>query len=118
MTQRLAFWEIGKGNFAKGVQNDFVEAQRLSIARNMPIAIKMEIIVHPPQPDDKNFGNIEFKHELKQPAQKSVKYITELREGTIVKDANDELDLLQLGLDLSEPDNVKHLNLREKNGTE
>jgi len=101
--QKLAFYEVGTGKFGTDVQSDFEEAQKISMDRGVPVTIKMEITVFPPAKDDERFGNVSYKHELKQPAFKSIPYITELNDdGVVVNTAKDEMSLLQL--DFLEPE--------------
>ncbi len=98
---KMRFYEIGKGSFARKMQAFFEEAQYKALENNVTVKLVSTITVGPPSSDDMNFGNLMFEVKLKwdKPVVTSRVYSTELKEGMIISDGIDVADLLQTKLE-------------------
>jgi hypothetical protein len=102
--RKMAFTEIGGGKLAAEVQCLFEQAQVDAMKRNAKVRVNLTIIVGPPETEDRNFGHVSFRTSTVVPPRESMQYTTELSEGVIVASGESEADLLQLKLDLPEPE--------------
>lgn len=98
--RRMAFYEIGRGQFAQQMQNEFEQAQIVAQERNLPVKVMASIVIMPPDENDKRFGHIGYAIKSSYPVIKGAVYTTELKDGTIVADAENVAELLQVKLDL------------------
>lgn len=96
--RRMAFYEIGRGEFARAMQREFENAQSVAIDRNLPVKITANILIAPPDKDDENYGKIGFRVKTSYPEIKSGAYTTVLQDGQIMSDAPDVAALLQTDL--------------------
>ena len=106
MDKKLAFWEVAKGRLAQDIQDDFEAAQAIAFDRGVRTKVLLEITIHPPEKGEENYGNLEYKHEVKEPAKTSIKYATLLKDGVIVRDSKEPNLLTQIELDLRTPNTV------------
>ena len=113
--KKLGFWEVARGRLANDLQEDFEAAQIIACERGVKVKVKLEILIHPPDKQNPMYGNLEYKHELIEPPKQSISYQTLLKDGLIIKDAEDPDHLLQISMDLP-GENI--LNIQEKREAE
>jgi len=103
MERKMAFYEIGRGQLGRDLQEHFEKAQAISTEREVDVKIKLEIVVHKPDQNDEEYiRSVSYSHELKQPPMRSRKFNTVHKDGVIVKDAAEtpeQTSLLDLELD-------------------
>ncbi len=114
--RRLAFYEIGKGKLLSEAQALFEQAQIEAKERNAKVSVVLKITIKPPEATDARFGSVSFETKMRVPDRKSMDFTTELVEGIIVDDADSQLDLLQLKLDLPMPENTTPIRKEGMNG--
>ncbi len=101
--RRMAFHEINRGKLGEEVQKLFEDAQDISAEREVKTEVTLKITVFPPDPKEEHLGSVAFKCFLKQPPIESRKFETLLKDGRIIKDAEDPQRLLNL--DMFDADN-------------
>ena len=99
--RKMAFFEVGRGELGREIQEDFDKAQLLAANRGLPIKIKVEITVHPPDANDNNYGAVSYSHQIVQPPYASRKHETVLQNGVVVADAAEPLEQLQMDLSIN-----------------
>jgi len=98
--RKMAFWEIGGGQFGKEFQGDFEKAQDIASKRGVPVKCKAVITVYPEEKDNPNFSAIQFSTQITEPPKESIKQITLIQNGRIVKDGQSMAEILQYDLNL------------------
>lgn len=112
-TRKLAFYEIGKGgNYATLMQREFEQAQRICLDTNKPVTVVSRITLKPPKNLGENFGQISFEVYPVIPHQKSMDFITEIKDGVIVASDDTEVNILQESLELDMPDISKFAEVK------
>lgn len=102
--RKLGFHEIGKGAFAIDAQEAFEEAQRLAAEKYVDAVVTIKISVKPPNPREPNFSQIEYRTNVTHGQPPSKTFSTMLKDGKIVADGEDPADILQIDLDLPQPE--------------
>lgn len=98
----MAFYEIGKGKFAKWMQEEFDRAQKIAHDTGDEVKIAVVITVRPSK-EDSRFGQVSFNVKASRPAKKSMDYATELDDnGVMISDGESIADVLQIELKLPE----------------
>jgi hypothetical protein len=110
-SRRMAFYEIGRGMFAQQMQAEFEQAQIVATERNLPVKVTATILISPPDAKDPRFGLVGYKIKAAYPEIKSAVYTTELKDGSIIADADDVAGLIQTKLELfpNEVDSSKRI---------
>jgi len=111
--KRLAFFATANGRFALDAQEAFESAQRIAAERGKPVTVAMGLTVMPP--DEDKIGSVSYQVAVKVPAKKSREFTTEYRDGFIVNDADNQVELIQESLDLNLPSS-RQLRLDEATG--
>lgn len=98
--RKMAFYEIGRGQFGRDIQEQFEKAQILAAQREVDIRVKIEIIVHKPDPQEEEFiRNVSYTHNLVQPARRSIKFNVVHKDNILIRNASEDpeqLDMLDL----------------------
>jgi len=100
--RKMAFWEIAKGTFAKEFQGDFEKAQEIATRRGCIVNIMATVTIYPEHKDTPGYGAVEFQTAVKEPPKKSMRHVTELKNGKMIKDGLTLDDIHQLDLNLPE----------------
>lgn len=112
-TQRMAFYNVGKGAFAKKMQQAFEEAQEQSIKHGQKITVTSKIVVSPPENSGEVFGGVAFTISTSKPQYSSMQFMTELDDhGRILQDGTDYAELLQEELDLRPENSVNIYDMK------
>lgn len=98
--KRMAFHEIGRGKFAKWMQEEFERAQKIVSETKSSVTLSSVIKVDPPEKEDDCFGKITFTVRVSRPTRKSANYMTEVDNGVIISDGVDVAEILQETLEL------------------
>lgn len=105
MERKMAFYEIGRGQLEVDIQQKFEEAQEISAQREVDVKIKLEIIVHKPDPSDEDFIRaVSYTHSLVQPPERSLKHRAVQKNDVIIKNAEESPEQTSiLDLEIPEP---------------
>jgi len=98
--RKMAFWEIAKGSFAREFQGDFEKAQEIANRRGLPVTVSASINIFPERKEMPGYGSVEFQTNIKQPPKKSMRHVTQLKDGKMIKDGLSLDEVNQLDLDL------------------
>ena len=120
MERKMAFYEIGRGQLARDMQEAFERAQKIAVEREIDVNISLKITVHKPDPNEEDYiRSVSYSHELKQPPMKSLKYNAVQKDNVIIRDAEQSPEQLSmLDLDIKKPNAVEFRQGKAANGKE
>lgn len=97
--QKILFFEIGEGNFAREAQEEFEKALVLASRHHIKVPLKIQITILPPKimPGvQTRLGELEYQITPVVVKTKSARYQTRLNgDGLIVGEGKDILEVLQ-----------------------
>lgn len=100
--RKLAFFELGRGQFAREIQAKFEKAQKVTFEDEISTTITIKIKLAPPDPNDLQFSTLDYSVGLQYGSkQMSKSQSIELDTmGNIVADGRDPAEILQMDLEL------------------
>lgn len=111
--RKMAFYELRRGKLALDVQRQFEIAQLKAVEVGRKTSVTLKIEVFPPENKDERFCRLSYKVDTKLPPRESSKFSAELKNGLIVADGNDPIDVIQEELEFPEQANITKIGEKQ-----